>query len=117
MMPHWDSTISPLGSRDPFGHHNVLVSSAIVPPGIIAKAFKPIAEKGAGGRTPLFSSCYNLLEGPLKSSTRQHFWHSYVKLFFGFLVTIFSLFGHASRLEMDFSDSHCVVLKILILFQ
>lgn len=48
-MPRWGSAISPSGSRDPFGHRNVLVSSATAPPGIIVNAFKPIVDKWAGG--------------------------------------------------------------------
>lgn len=41
IMPPWDSTISTLGSKDPFEHCSVLVSSATAHPDIIAKAFKP----------------------------------------------------------------------------
>lgn len=72
-MPHWDSTISALGSKDPFVHHNVLVSSATAPTGIIAKAFKPVAGKWAGGRTLLFPSCSNLLEGSPRSAAYTPF--------------------------------------------
>lgn len=60
---------------------------------------------------------YFVGEVPKKHCLYQHFWKSPVKLLFEFLVIFFSLSGHASRLEMDFSDSHYVVLKILALFQ
>lgn len=40
MIPPWDTAIALLGSKDRFGHHNPLLSSAIAPPGIIANALK-----------------------------------------------------------------------------
>lgn len=40
VMPPWDSAIAPLGTKDPFGHYNLLVSTATAPPGIIADILK-----------------------------------------------------------------------------
>ena len=49
----WDSAISPLGSKDPSGHNNLLVNSSIAPPGIIASALWSTVDKSAGARTLL----------------------------------------------------------------
>lgn len=40
VMPPWDSAIAPLGTKDPFGHYNLLVSTATAPLGIIADILK-----------------------------------------------------------------------------
>lgn len=49
-MSPWDSAIAPLGIKDPFGHYNLLVSTATAPLGIIADILK---FKEGGGNTSL----------------------------------------------------------------
>ena len=116
IKPPWDFAISPLSSKDPFGHNNLLVNSSIAPPGIIASALCSTVDTSAGAGTPL-PLCQNLSEGsPSSAACTQHFQNLYVKLLLQFLVIIFSLSRHASGLEIYLSDSH-YVLKMLILFQ
>ena len=114
----WDSAISPLGSKDPSGHNNLLVNSSVAPPGIIANALWSTVDKSAGARTPLILPCVRICRrGPQAAlPVHQHFQNFYVKLILQFLVIIFSLSRHASGLEMYLSDSH-YVLKMLVLFQ
>lgn len=117
-MPPSGSAIAPLGSKDPCEHHNLLVSSATAPPGIIANALKScsrnrqrverlsplcviICQRGPQAARPIHQSAFSV---------------SHVKLLFQFLVFIFSLFGQVSRLEVNWNDSHHAVLKILMLF-
>lgn len=116
IKPPWESVISPLGSKDPSGHNNLLVNSSIAPPGIIASALWSTVDKSSGAGTSL-PLCQNLSEGsPSSAACTQHFQNLYIKLLFQFLVIISSLSRHASGLEMYLSDSHYVP-KMFVLFQ